>query len=136
MLNKMRRNKKGFTLIELIIVVAILAILAAIAVPNFMNARKQGQWGVIMSDASSVAHVMNTNNALYPESLYEHPLSAANANAVAAELSGSCGAKVAILASSVLTYDDDTEMWYVSTTTLDEDIITSYTAANGSASES
>lgn len=43
MLNKLHKNRGGFTLVEIMIVVAIIALLAAVAVPNFLRARKRSQ---------------------------------------------------------------------------------------------
>ena len=50
MLTKLNKRRGGFTLVEIMIVVAIIALLAAIAVPGFLRARKRSQASRIIND--------------------------------------------------------------------------------------
>jgi prepilin-type N-terminal cleavage/methylation domain-containing protein len=60
MLQNLQKSRRGgFTLVEIMIVVAIIALLAAIAVPNFLRARKRSQATRILEDLRSLDHAVS-----------------------------------------------------------------------------
>jgi type IV pilus assembly protein PilA len=73
-LKKRLRAEKGFTLIELMIVVAILGILAAIAIPTYMDYTKRAKVSEAISLLSGVANAIaeyHTSQGKMPTSLDE-----------------------------------------------------------------
>lgn len=64
-------NERGFTLIELMIVVSIIAILAGILIPNFVNARAQAMTAACESNLRSIAtaaELYYADQQVYPAS--------------------------------------------------------------------
>ncbi len=71
-LKKLKYELKGFTLLELMIVIAIISILAVIMIPNFVNARnaaKLTSCKTILRDFSTIVEIYSQDNeGKYPAS--------------------------------------------------------------------
>lgn len=57
------KNRKGFTLIELVVVIAILGILAGLAIPRFMDATASARGARIVADMRTIDSAVLMYNA-------------------------------------------------------------------------
>ena len=86
-----KRKQKGFSLIELLIVVAIILIIAAIAIPNLLRARISADESSAAAGTRTMATAMIQYQTSYPEVGYASSLAAlAGTNCGSPDSSGAC----------------------------------------------
>ena len=67
--NKPLQNERAFTLLEMMVVIAVIAILAAILIPNFTHARAQAQTAACIGNIKTLATALElfyTDKQVYP----------------------------------------------------------------------
>jgi len=98
MLSKFHRSQRGFTLIELMIVVVIIGILAALAIPRFMRATTKSK----QSEAKTILKQIYVMERAYRQEKDVYWITANSASAAAQNAFGGIG--VEVMASARYTY--------------------------------
>jgi len=108
----MVKNSKGFTMIELIMVIVILSILAAVAIPRFIDFRSDARTATARGIAGSISSAANILHAQYVLKTTVYQLGTTegvNSNTAVlynANISGGSGSTVSVLAApGALTVD-------------------------------
>ena len=101
----MRNKKKGFTLVELIVVIAIIGVLAAIIVPTTLHFVNQGRQEAANTELSEVRNAVNNGLTLKPE------LTAANIQSILEDASitntSEGNITIAVAADGTITFTSD-----------------------------
>ncbi len=93
----MKREAKGFTLVELLVVVAIIGILAAIAIPQFSQYRKKAYDSTAKSD---LRNLISAEEAYYADNQVYVNYSCVDAGTPSVDIGAKCSKKVHLSATA------------------------------------
>lgn len=71
-LDALRNRKNGFTLVELLVVMAIIALLVSLAAPRYFNSVQKSKEAVLRENLNTTRHALDKyfgDNGKYPDSL-------------------------------------------------------------------